>query len=97
MIRIKYVGAKIDGERAFKELTGIEWMPPDENDVQDAHAEMMLKHPDVFERAETQPEPVALVRARGKAKAEPVPETPPEPVAPKPGVTPYTELAEDEA
>lgn len=48
MIKIKYVGLKQDGERAFKEHTGIEWFQGDEREVSEEHAAMMLRHPDVF-------------------------------------------------
>lgn len=52
MVKIKYVGAKKDGERAFKEKTGIEWFPGDVKDVGNEHAAEMLRHPDVFEAAD---------------------------------------------
>lgn len=48
MTQIKYVGVKLNGERAFKEDTGIEWMPGDSHDVKPDIAAKMLKHPDVF-------------------------------------------------
>lgn len=56
MIKLKYVGAKTDGERAFKEKTGIEWFPGDEHEVSNEHAAEMLRHPDVFEATDTQAE-----------------------------------------
>lgn len=48
MKRLEYIGLKPDGERAFKERTGIEWMPNAQHDVADEHAELMLKHTDVW-------------------------------------------------
>jgi hypothetical protein len=51
MVKIKYVGLKTDGERAFKELTGIEWFPGDVKEVSDEHAKVMLRHGDVFAQA----------------------------------------------
>ncbi len=50
-VKVKYVGLKVDGERAFKELTGITWMPGDVKDVEEAHAKQMLRHGDVFAQA----------------------------------------------
>lgn len=50
MVKIKYVGLKQDGERAFMEHTGIEWFHGSEHEVSDENAGMMLRHPDVFER-----------------------------------------------
>jgi hypothetical protein len=48
MIKIRYVGKKTDGERAFHELTGITWMPGDVKEVSEEHAAQMLRHGDVF-------------------------------------------------
>lgn len=49
-MRFKYIGLKVDGERAFKETTGIEWMPGSAHEVTDrAVAEEMLKHPTIWE------------------------------------------------
>lgn len=59
MIKLKYVGAKIDGERAFKDKTGIEWFPGSEHEVNDEHAAEMLRHPDVFAKVDGKPTPVA--------------------------------------
>lgn len=50
MIKIKYVGVKADGERAFQHDTGIEWFPGDVHEVKEEHAANMLRHPDVFEQ-----------------------------------------------
>lgn len=50
MVKIKYVGVKTDGERAFKADTGIEWFPGHEHEVSEEHAAKMLRHPDVFEQ-----------------------------------------------
>jgi hypothetical protein len=47
-VKIKYVGVKKDGERAFKADTDIEWFPGDVHDVDSKVAEQMLRHPDVF-------------------------------------------------
>lgn len=49
-VKIKYVGRKEDGERAFKEQTEIEWFPGDVHAVDVKVAEQMLRHPDVFEQ-----------------------------------------------
>lgn len=48
MTQLKYVGLKQDGERAFMQETGIEWMPGSSHDVTPELAVKMLKHPDVF-------------------------------------------------
>lgn len=47
-MKIKYVGMKQDGETAFSDETRITWFPGSVEDVPDAVAERMLKHPDVF-------------------------------------------------
>ena len=47
-MKIKYVGQKLDGERAFMEVTQLEWFPGDSHEVSDAHAEKMLQYPGVF-------------------------------------------------
>lgn len=66
-MKFKYVGEKQDGERAFKDKTGIEWMPGSEHDVADAEvAEQMLKHPTVW-----QPVAKGAVLADAKAPAQP--------------------------
>lgn len=52
MTKLKYVGLKEGGERAFQEETGIEWLPGSEHDVTPAQAAKMLKHPDVFALAD---------------------------------------------
>lgn len=48
-MKFEYIGLKTDGERAFKEKTGIEWMPGSVEDVtdHDTCAEM-LKHPTIW-------------------------------------------------
>lgn len=53
-MKIKYVGVKDDGETAFSGETRIAvWFAGDEHDIADeALAERMLRHPDVFERAD---------------------------------------------
>ena len=80
-MRFKYIGLKVDGERAFKETTGIEWMPGSEHDVADQKvAEEMLKHPTIWE-----PVQVAL----GSAKSAPAAPTP------APATTPATVGAVD--
>lgn len=52
MIELKYVGLKLDGERAFQQETGIEWFPGSQHAVTEDMAAKMLKHPDVFEEVE---------------------------------------------
>jgi len=49
-MKIKYVGAKTDGETAFIHLTGLTWFPGDSFEVDNKHAPRLLNHPDVFER-----------------------------------------------
>lgn len=66
MVKIKYVGAKHDGERAFKEHTGIEWFPGDVHEVKPEHAQQMLHHPDVFAVHE---ETTSLAHAKTPAAA----------------------------
>lgn len=56
MIKLKYVGLKADGERAFQHDTGIEWFPGSRHEVSDQMAAKMLKHPDVFAVDDEQPE-----------------------------------------
>lgn len=69
-MKFKYVGQKSDGERAFKEKTGIEWMPASEHDVADPEVcAEMLKHPTVWQPvageavtlAQAAPKPYPLV------------------------------------
>lgn len=48
MTKLQYVGQKKDGERAFKDKTGIEWFPGTVAEVPADLAADMLKHPDVF-------------------------------------------------
>lgn len=49
-MKFAYIGLKTDGERAFKEKTGIEWMPGSEHDVTDPDVcAEMLKHPTIWE------------------------------------------------
>ena len=71
MVKIKYVGAKVDGERAFKEKTGIEWFPGDVKDVSAEHAAEMLRHPDVFAAADAG---ASLSQAKAQPAAPNVPE-----------------------
>lgn len=53
-MKIRYVGAKDDGEAAFERETGIVWFKGDEHDIADNKlAQRMLAHPDVFEAVET--------------------------------------------
>lgn len=59
MKRLEYVGLKKDGERAFKEHTGIEWHPGAQHDVADHIAEQMLKHSDVWREASGKPAALA--------------------------------------
>lgn len=48
-MKFEYIGLKTDGERAFKEKTGIEWMPNSVHDVTDADTcAEMLKHPTIW-------------------------------------------------
>lgn len=55
MPRIKYVGTKADGERAFEAQTKIVWMPGDVHDISAAHAALMLPHTDVWDLADEAP------------------------------------------
>lgn len=49
-MKFKYIGLKKDGERAFREKTGIEWMPGSVHDVTDAEAiAEMRKHPTMWQ------------------------------------------------
>lgn len=51
-MKFEYIGLKTDGERAFKEKTGIEWMPGSVHDVTDADTcAEMLKHPTIWKPA----------------------------------------------
>ena len=50
MPKLRYIGLKVDGERAFIERTKICWMPGDEHDVSVEHAKLMLPHTDVWSR-----------------------------------------------
>jgi hypothetical protein len=81
MIKIKYVGVKVDGETAFAAQSGIErWMKGDSFEVPDGIATKMLEHPDVFQRD------VAIKKA-----AAPTPTAAPTPAptpAPSPAPTP---------
>ena len=61
MPQIKYVGLKMTGEQAFIDDTKLEWFPGDSHEVSAAHAEKMLKHPDVFALADA---PVGLADAK---------------------------------
>lgn len=48
-MKFAYIGLKTDGERAFREKTGIEWMPGSAHDVTDADVcAEMLKHPTIW-------------------------------------------------
>jgi hypothetical protein len=49
-MKIKYVGAKTDGETAFIHLTGLTWLPGDSFEVDNKIAPRLLAHPDVFEQ-----------------------------------------------
>lgn len=52
-MKFEYIGLKTDGERAFKEKTGIEWMPNSVHDVTDADTcAEMLKHPTIWKPAD---------------------------------------------
>jgi len=58
-----YIGLKEDGERAFKEKTGIEWMPGSEHEVTDKEVcAEMLKHPTIW--TPTSEEPLTLGQAK---------------------------------
>ncbi len=77
-MKFQYVGEKADGERAFKEKTGIEWMPGSEHDVADVSVcEEMLRHPTVWQPVGTvtlsaaKPQPL---RSSGPATDEEVDE-----------------------
>lgn len=72
---LKYIGLKQDGEQAFKELTGITWMPGDVHHVDAEHAKKMLPHDDVWEpvvpATQSQPEGSAAPEPDGLAAAAP--------------------------
>jgi hypothetical protein len=68
MTKLQYVGQKKDGERAFKEKTGIEWFSGTVADVPAALAADMLKHPDVFSLADAD---AALSSAKPAAVIDP--------------------------
>jgi hypothetical protein len=70
MKTLAYIGLKIDGERAFQERTGIEWMPGSEHEVKDEDAEVMLKHTDVWK--EVPPTAKATAKLEDKVPAAPV-------------------------
>lgn len=55
-MQIKYVGQKVDGERAFEAETQIVWFPGSSHPITDKKVlEKMLQHPGVFaEDTETQ-------------------------------------------
>lgn len=49
-MKLKYIGLKEDGERAFQEKTGIEWFPGDVHDITDkAICRLLLEHPTLWE------------------------------------------------
>lgn len=69
-VKLNYVGRKTDGERAFKEETGIEWMPGDSHLVDAKIAARMVKHPDVWALSEDQPAALdAAIKAVGSQAA----------------------------
>jgi hypothetical protein len=78
MPRIKYVGAKEDGEAAFADQTRIaRWLPGDSHDIPDpALCARLLQHPDVF----------ALDKGKGSSPAPVQPPAPAVPPAPAPTV-----------
>lgn len=65
-MKLKYIGLKVDGERAFQAETGIEWMPDSVHEVSDAVAAKMLEHPTIWTRVDNGP---ALASAAAKAPA----------------------------
>lgn len=71
MPRLKYIGTKDGGERAFEAQTGIVWMPGSEHEVSPSNAALMLKHDDVWALVEEAPSDVpttTLAAAKPKAK-----------------------------
>lgn len=70
MPRIKYVGLKADGERAFEANTGITWMPGSAHSVSVEHAALMLNHPDVWALDDEQPEKPGQTLADAKEQVE---------------------------
>lgn len=54
-MKLRYIGPKADGERAFKDVTGIEWMPGAEHEVADPVGAEMLRHPTSWERIDNGP------------------------------------------
>jgi hypothetical protein len=53
-MKLEYIGLKKDGERAFQEITGIEWMPGSVHEVEARHAQKLLDHPTLWKRADEQ-------------------------------------------
>lgn len=70
MPMVKYVGLKLDGEQAFKERTGIVWMPGSSHQVSNEHAALMVKHPDVWE-IDLEPKPSGPTLADAAPAAAP--------------------------
>lgn len=65
-MKFRYIGLKEDGERAFMDKTGIEWMPGSEHEVNDPSvAADMQRHPTIWERIDGAP--IALASARQPA------------------------------
>ena len=69
-MRLKYIGTKADGERAFVEKTGIVWMPGIEHDVSTEHAALMLPHTDVWDIGEAEKPGPTLADAPMLAQAD---------------------------
>lgn len=71
MKTLEYTGLKQDGERAFKELTGIEWMPGSVHVVKPEHAELMLKHPTIWREVEGASAPAGALATAASAAVVP--------------------------
>lgn len=69
MKQLAYTGLKTDGERAFKEHTGIEWFQGDVKEVADDVAAEMLKHPTIWCEVPAPAVPLAAASAANPAKA----------------------------
>lgn len=81
MTRLRYIGLKSGGERAFEAKTGIVWMPGSEHEVSTEHAAQMLPHDDVWEIAEPAAQTKGLTLADAPVAdpvADPVDEPPAE-------------------
>jgi hypothetical protein len=70
MPKLRYVGTKADGERAFEDKTKIVWMPGSVHEVSAAHAALMLPHTDVWDLVDEAKEAERLRAAADAAASE---------------------------